>query len=79
MPRVQYANPMQDTNIVKAFPSPIKVGCLDAWFKAACKAVPEIPKTWYRSSLFVTEKSIGFELINPKTHERCAVVIARKD
>lgn len=76
--QVQYANPAQNINIVRMFAPPVKVSNVDAWFKAACKAIPEIPTTWYRDDEMVTEKTIVFKLINRITHEKCAVVIARK-
>ncbi len=76
--QVQYANPAQGINIVKMFSPPVKIDNIDAWFRAACKAIPEIPQGWQRVDEFVTEKTIVFELIHKLTHEKCAVVIARK-
>lgn len=76
--QVQYAHPQKQVNIVKMMAPPTKISNLDAWFKAACKAIPEIPHSWYRVDELVTDKTIVFELINRATHEKCAVVIARK-
>ena len=76
--QVQYAHPSREINIVKMFAPPTKIANLDAWFKAACKAIPEIPSKWYRHDQLITDKTIVFELINSTTHEKCAVVIARK-
>ena len=76
--QVQYAHPQKQINIVKMFAPPVRISSVDAWFKAACKAIPEIPETWYRVDELITDKTIVFELINRTTHEKCAVVIARK-
>lgn len=76
--QVQYAHPAKNINIVKMFSPPTRIGNIDAWFKAACKTIPEIPETWYRVDELITDKTIVFELINRTTHEKCAVVIARK-
>lgn len=76
--QVQYAHPSRQVNIVKMMAPPLKIANIDAWFKAACKAIPQIPETWYRVDELITDKTIVFELINRATHEKCAVVIARK-
>lgn len=78
MPTVQYAHPQASTNIVRHMLTPKKVSDIDAWFKSACKLIPEIPHRWTRVDELVTQKTIVFQLINPQTHEKCAVVIARK-
>jgi len=78
MPIVQYAHPQKSTNIVRVMPAPVKVSDINAWFKSACKLIPEIPAKWTRVDELITEKSIIFQLIHPHTHEKCAVVIKRK-
>jgi hypothetical protein len=76
--RVQFSWPQLGINETKAMLPPLKIGDLNAWFKAACKIHPGIPNHWYRDDELVTRDTIIFKMIDPKTHDRCAIVIARR-
>lgn len=76
--QVQYSHPSRSINIVRMMAPPTKISSVDAWWRAACKAIPEIPQGWYRDDELISEKTIVFKLIHNSTHEKCAVVIARK-
>lgn len=77
--RVQYSHPQRGINkTVPMLRPPVNVGDVEAWFKAARKTIPEIPKNWYRPPPVMDLKYIMFELIDHATHERCAVIIERK-
>lgn len=78
MARVQYSHPQRGINETKDLVPPLKVGDPESWFKAARKKIPQIPHNWFRPQPIVTETTIIFELICRQTHERCAVVIARR-
>lgn len=78
MPRVQFSRPQLGISITKAMPAPKNYCDIDAWFRQACKIIPEIPKGWFRPEPIMAETTIIFELIERSTRDKCAVVIDRK-
>lgn len=80
MARVQLVDQFRKINMTKQFRPPKKVGDLDAWYKAARKAIPQIPdiknSDWFPYQQGASLDRIAYELHNP-IGERCYVTIER--
>lgn len=77
MPRVQYSRPQHGVSITKNMLAPKNYADINAWFKQACKTIPEIPSRWFRPEPIISNKTIIFELIEQGTRDKCAVIVDR--
>lgn len=80
--QVQFLRVAKNINKIAAMPAPKKVEQMAAWFKAAQKAIPEIPRLlqeegWDIFEERATQDFVVFHL-KSNTDERCSVVIDRK-
>ena len=80
MPQVQYQNVFAKQNHLRGMPTPKKMSSLDAWWKEARRAIPEIPQIgegWeVQGSPDVSLQYIKWTLVNG-VGERAHVVINR--
>lgn len=69
MARVQYTNLSQSISISKPYPIPFSkdLSQKEVWWKAARKAIPEIPEI--KSELFVMQQKIGWYLFVAETSD----------
>lgn len=78
MPLVQYVCYVQDVRRNAKFPTPKKVAKLEAWLKAACKALPDIPNPYKGESTIFQEtantQTIYWELRLPDQTKAYVVV-----
>lgn len=69
MARVQYINQLRSVNITKPYPIPFSkdLSQRETWWKAARKAIPEIPEI--KSELYVMQHKEGWYLFVAETSE----------
>lgn len=80
MPKVQYVNIHEDTRITVSMDTPARMSQMQYWFKAARKAIPQIPDTrdgqWHIESESANSDYIRFDLRN-REGQRSYVIIMR--
>ena len=82
MPQVQYVNPIKTERITATMPTPKKMANIMAWYKAARKAIPEIPDVysnaasgmWYIIKEEANLDYITFEVKHRDGHRRYIVI-----